>query len=174
MTFYVTNQNVVVASLLVLGVLLGFLFDIFQVPISFCKRISLFVFLFDVLYCLAGCVVFVIVIYITNYGYVRWYEFLSVALGMWAYRVVFDWHISDLLVFFTRKLFGFVRFVISTALLPIRILFKLVQSSTGAVVGCIHGVTCKLIIDSKCRGLYRKHLKESQNGFGGTLIRSYK
>ena len=165
MTFYVTNQNTVFASLLVLGVFLGILFDLFYVPVSICRRIRFFVFLLDFIYCLTCCILFIIVIYITNYGYVRWYEFLSVALGMGIYRVVFDWHIAKLLLYISEKLYGIGIAALTFCLLPFKFVFKLIISIIQKNIELMFAFICNSILCGKCRRLRKKLLRDSENGF---------
>lgn len=165
MTFYIPNQNTVVAAIFCLGVFIAFLYDIFSIAGRIVNLPKIAVFINDLVFCLVSCVLFIAVIYITNYGYIRWYEIAFLLLGFGAYRVVFERHILMLAVKLVKALLKFLKLVIFLALTPVLLLLKLVRKFALAALKALGKVHRKQRLYRFSRKKLAVLLEDSKNGF---------
>ena len=117
MTFYVTNQNYVVLCLFVIGVVIGVIYDIFKIKREIFGKNVIFYYLDDLLFSFIYTTIFVFAIFLTNYGYVRWYEIVSAFIGFIIYKST----ISNIFVKITTEA---IRFVLKILKVIIGIIFK--------------------------------------------------
>ncbi len=106
MTFYVTNQNYVVLILFALGAALAILYDAFAIKRAFIKTNTILLIFDDLLFCFISCIAFLAVIFITNYGYIRWYEIIFTLSGFLLYRLIFSKFIIKITVSVLRVIFN--------------------------------------------------------------------
>ncbi len=123
MTFYVTDQNIVVLILMLSGVLFAFFRDILKVKRHFLKSGKVLTFIEDFLYCAVCGFVFQITVFVTNYGYVRWYEFAGVIFGFGLYRILLEELILKIIISVTGLIAGAVSYILGIVLSPVRFVF---------------------------------------------------
>ncbi len=123
MTFYVTNQNLVVLYLFALGAILGVLYDAFVIKRVLLKTPAPLLFLEDLLFCLISCTAFMFTVFITNYGYVRWYEIIFALSGFAAYKLVFSYFIVRSAVYVLRLIIKAITFIVGLIVKPIKLIF---------------------------------------------------
>lgn len=134
MTFYVTNQNTVIAVLFSVGVFAGVLYDLFTVKRTLLKTPAAVLFIEDILFCLVLCTVFVFSVFITNYGYVRWYEYAAFLFGFGVYRFFVSWLFVKVLLALLKVFIGAVKKIVIFLVTPL-----------VAVVGKLVHILLKLI-----------------------------
>ena len=133
MTFYVTNQNTVVFVLVLFGIVCGFVRDIITVKRRFIPAGAVLSFFEDLVYCLVFTLLYHITVFVTNYGYVRWYEFASLFAGFLLYRFTLSRAVITLfcaVIAFIIKIFG-------VLLMPVLRLSKIVYKNARRFV-CIY------------------------------------
>lgn len=161
MTFYVTNQNNVVFSLAIVGVLFGFLWDVFEIKRIFLRTGKILIFFEDLLYFALFTIVFVMTVFVTNYGYIRWYEFMGVLSGFVLYKVFFSKTVVAVISFFI-KLAGR---IITAVLRPFVLLFR----RAVKFICFWYFVCCKILNEKKLKTNHLKMKKKyfvlSENGF---------
>lgn len=130
MTFYVTNQNYVVLCLFVIGVVIGVVYDIFNIKREIFGKKLIFYYLDDLLFSFIYTTIFVFAIFLTNYGYVRWYEIASALIGFIIYKST----ISNIFVKLTTEA---IRFVLKILKVIIGIILKPVIAILSFVISFI-------------------------------------
>lgn len=118
MTFYVTDQNFVVLSLIILGIISGFVWDIFRCIGQFFKIGYVLSNITDFLLCILFAFAYQITVFVTNYGYVRWYEFAGAFLGIMLYRLALSKIVTTVLMSVISICSGIIGKVISAVLHP--------------------------------------------------------
>lgn len=165
MTFYVTNQNNVVLWLFIIGAIIGVIYDIFKVKREiFGKKLIIYI-VDDLLFSLLYTTILVFAIFLTNYGYVRWYEIVAALFGFFLYKVT----VSNL---FVRAATLIIRFILKILKAIIAFLLKPVTVILSFTVMCIKRI-CSLIFRKyqvkKAKNNSKKKLKRelilSRKGF---------
>ncbi len=161
MTFYVTNQNNVVFSLALVGVLFGVLWDLFEIKRTFLRTGKILIFFEDLLYFALFTVVFVMTVFVTNYGYIRWYEFVGVFSGFAFYKAFFSKTVVAVISFFIRLLGR----IIAAVLNPFFWLFRRV----GKIICFWYFAVCKILNEKRLKvnhlKMKKKYLGLSEKGF---------
>lgn len=155
MTFYVTNQNNVVFSLAIVGVLFGVLWDVFEIKRAFLRSGKILIFFEDLLYFALFTIVFVMTVFVTNYGYIRWYEFVGVLCGFAFYKAFFSKTVVAVISFFIRL----ARRIIGAVLRP----FVWLLRRAVKIVCFLYFACCKILNEKK---LKKNHLKMKKKYFG--------
>lgn len=161
MTFYVTNQNFVILCLFLLGFALGVLFDAFSVKRIFIRTPQILLVAEDLIFSLLALIFFLITIFITNYGYVRWYEFLSLLCGFLLYKFFISYFVISASVFIIRlilRVAGIILFPFKKLLL---LLFKCVRLIYLRLLGILGNYRRKQYSLRRIRG----DTRFSQRGF---------
>ena len=132
MTFYVTNQNRMVLILVLLGAFFGIFGDLVRVKRRFFKTGRIAVFAEDLLCFVICTAIFEITVFVTNYGYFRWYEFVSLVAGYMLYVFL----LQDAVVWVLVGVAGIVSSLVRTVLSPFvrmcSLLFKIIEKNFGA------------------------------------------
>ena len=165
MSFYVTNQNIVVIVLFLFGTVCGLFRDLITVKRYFVRTTSIVAFFEDLLYCLVLTIIYHITVFVTNYGYVRWYEFASLFAGFATYRVTLSKIVLFVFQTVISAISGFVIKVLGILLRPIYRLLNLMWKrieKLGLKAGRYYNRKIMII---RSKRVQRKYLKLSQNGF---------
>ncbi|MBR3994354.1 MAG: spore cortex biosynthesis protein YabQ [Clostridia bacterium] len=161
MTFYVTNQNTVVFVLVLFGIFCGFVRDIITVKRRFIRTGAILSFFEDLIYCLIFTVLYHITVFVTNYGYVRWYEFASLFAGFSLYRFT----ISKAVITVLCALIGFITKIIRILLKPVMTLVKIIYKKATALLCVILRFCYKKRVVAYSKRMCRKHIRLAQGGF---------
>ena len=143
MTFYVTNQSFVVLTLFLVGVCSGLVYDVFTVKRLLLKTPNVLLFIEDIVFCLVSCIIFVFAIFITNYGYVRWYEAAFFAAGFVLYKLFVSWlvvKVFEVILKFTARI---VKKAVQIVMAPLKFIW--------------------INVFRACKKLYRKLCKAAEN-----------
>ncbi len=87
MTFYIPEQLPVILSMLLLGAFFGVVYDLFGVKRCFMTQSFRWLFIEDFLLSFFFCLCFILVVFVVNYGMLRWYEFFFCLAGFLLYRL---------------------------------------------------------------------------------------
>ncbi len=165
MTFYVTDQNRVVLVLILLGALFGFLRDIIKIKRYFIKTGSILRNAEDIVYCIVFAFVYHITVFVTNYGYVRWYEFAGTVLGFMLYRMTLSVPVIGIMKKVLSLVFGLVRRILLVVLSPVLFVFKIVAGIVKKYLLRFGGVLYKRVVKILSEIAASKQLKAARKGF---------
>ena len=155
MTFYVTDQNIVVLSLFLLGAALGLCYDLLRLKRQFLRPSAFMGSLGDLLFWLIVTALFILTIHITNYGYVRWYEFVAAGAGFLLYRAALSSLVLKALRFVVICILRTVRFLLN----PVRSLLRCLKNSAFALLKRVRSFTNRCAARRYSRRRLQKDLK---------------
>lgn len=118
MTFYVTDQNRVVLTMIVLGAVFGLLWDILRIKRYFIKTGYWWIFAEDLVFCVVFAFVYHIAVFAANYGYVRWFQAAGAGLGFALYRLMLSDAVMKILITVTAAVSAVIYRVMSVVLHP--------------------------------------------------------
>ena len=161
MTFYVTNQNFVILSLFLFGIALGVLYDAFSVKRIFIRTPQILLVIEDLIFSLLALISFLMIIFITNYGYVRWYEFFSLFCGFFIYKIFLSYFLVKASLFIIR----FVIRVIGIVLFPFKNFVLMLFKGVCRIYRCIAELLYSYRIKRYSAKRTKQDCKLSQRGF---------
>ena len=161
MTFYVTDQNTVVIVLLLFGAFCGVLRDIIIAKRRVFHAGVVIAFFEDLIFCILLTAVYHMIVFVTNYGYVRWYEFVSVFAGFLLYRISFGKIFGEL---FYRILLLMKR-IIMIILKPFAVVIVRVEAFSARLVGFIVSRLYDKRTEIKSAVLMKRQLVLAGKGF---------
>lgn len=85
--FFPPNQQFAFINLFILGVFIGILSDMFTVKRRLFLNNTIVCFFDDIVLVFISGFLFLVCVFITNNGILRWYEFFSCALGLFLYKI---------------------------------------------------------------------------------------
>ena len=143
--FFPPNQSIVFLNMAILGLVLGIVYDIFSVKrIIFGCHFLLCLF-DDVLYTLICGFSFIIGVFITNNGNLRWYEFICCFMGFMLYKctlskpfMYFMRCFIGIINLLVRKILYFIAFIIKPIIIPLKVMLT--------IIICILTDICKMIL----------------------------
>lgn len=98
--FFPPHQEYVLILMMLTGVVIGVLFDIFEIKRRMSLNSRLVIYFDDILFTFFSAVIFIISVFVFNNGILRWYEFIFCLLGFVLYKLT----LSRLLL----TVFGFI------------------------------------------------------------------
>lgn len=161
MTFYVTDQNRVVFALFLFGIFCGFMRDIITVKRKVIGTVIFTEIPEDIIYCALMTFLYFMVIFVTNYGYVRWYEFASLSAGFALYRLTLSGIVVRMLSFVLEKLLKITGAVLKFVLSPMVFLARLLKKRIFIVVAFCSEKEMR----RRSEAVLKRHLKKAENGF---------
>ncbi len=165
MTFYVTNQNFVVLTLLVIGLCTGLIYDAFTVKRILLKTPFVLLFFEDVLFCLISCIIFVFAIFITNYGYVRWYEAAAFLSGFALYKLLVSWLIVKVFVTVLRFAAKIIRRVFFIVVLPLKFIFVKLFEFARKLLLILRKAAQNSALKRYSKGRIKEEIRRANRGF---------
>lgn len=85
--FYPPDQTRVFLVLFIFGVVVGFVYDAFRIKRCLFGCSSLVLFLDDLVFSIVSVIAFLFIVFWSNNGIVRWYEFFFTLLGFYFYLI---------------------------------------------------------------------------------------
>ena len=161
MTFYVTNQNTVVLVLTLLGAVSGVIRDIVKVKRRFARTGKILEFAEDFICCIILTFVYHMAVFVTNYGYVRWYEFACLVVGFALYRIT----ISSLVVKALSFVAGLVQRLVRLIMRPIAMAFKMTKKAFAGLYMRFSRMLRKKYIAEKSKRMQKMYLDLARSGF---------
>lgn len=165
MTFYVTNQNTVIGVMLLVGVFAGILYDLFTVKRILLKTPAAMLFFEDILFCLIVCTVFVFSIFITNYGYVRWFECAAFLSGLGIYRFFISQIFVKMLVTVFRFFIRFVKIIAVFLISPVLAIGKILVRKLLKIFAFIREKTRENSVKTYSKRRKKREIRQSLHGF---------
>ncbi|NLY42887.1 MAG: spore cortex biosynthesis protein YabQ [Clostridiaceae bacterium] len=146
----ITNQAYVFLCSVVGGIIVGFVFDIFRIFRRFVKTSNIVIYLQDILFWILVTLIIFALVFVTNNGELRWYEFLGVILGVIFYSLAFSpfvIRVSVTVINFFKKI---ILLIIKILLFPFAVVYKIFRKP------------CKALVDFLKRS-YRKMYRLARN-----------
>lgn len=146
--FFPPNQEYVFLSTLVLGIFLGILYDAFSVKRKLICDNAVVCFIDDCLFVSISGIMFLVCVFITNNGIIRWYEFFCCLTGFLLYkstvslvvmalmkRIVSVIHLILKLIFI--YLIKLITPIVLITFIPFKILFKALKPIMQNILRCV-------------------------------------
>ncbi len=109
---FTLNQDKVFLHMIVVGIILGFVYDLFKSKRMLLGSGDFILFIDDLLFCFICCAVFIAASFIYNYGIIRWYLLAAVAFGFIIFRLTLS------------RPFMYVMSILAILILPIKLIMK--------------------------------------------------
>lgn len=161
MTFYVTNQNTVVLVLTLLGAVSGIIRDIVKVKRRFVRTGKILEFFEDFICCIVLTFIYHMTVFVTNYGYVRWYEVAGLILGFGLYRIT----VSDIFVKVLSAFAELLHKLIKLVAYPVVRIFKMVSSVFMRIYAKIATALLKKYTVRKSGIMEKRYIDMARVGF---------
>ncbi len=123
------------------GLAIGLVYDLFRVVRARAKATGLFADLQDIIFWLITTGIVFTVIFVTNNGRIRWFEFMGVILGLVLYFFTISWIICRVLNWFLSILVKFFLICFKIILTPVVFLYKIISKP----IRCIHRLIRKAL-----------------------------
>ncbi len=120
----ITNQAFIFLSSVAAGLIVGFVFDIFRILRKVIKTSNVITYIEDILFWILVAIIIFILVFVTNNGELRWYEFLGVALGVIFYHLLFSMYIIKISVKIINIIKKIVISILRVLLFPFLFLYK--------------------------------------------------
>lgn len=123
----VTNQAFIFLSSVIGGLIIGFVFDVFRIFRRVVKTANIVIGLQDILFWILVSIILFGLIFITNNGELRWYEFLGVILGVIFYNLIFSMYVMKVSVAAINLIKKVLLLIIKILLYPFAMIYKLLK-----------------------------------------------
>ncbi len=146
----VTNQAYIFLSSVAGGLIIGFVFDIFRILRKVVKTANFITYLEDILFWILAAIIIFALVFITNNGELRWYEFLGVLLGVIFYNLIFSSYVIKISVTVVNFIKKIVAWLIKVILFPIAFIYRIFKRPCRAFRRFIKRIA------KKCARMFRK------------------
>lgn len=133
MEISVTNQAFIFLSSIIGGMIVGFVFDIFRILRRVVKTTNFITHLEDILFWLLVSIIIFTLVFVTNDGELRWYEFLGVILGVIFYNLLFSHFVIKVSVSVINFIKKIIALIIKIVLFPLVIIYKIFKRPCKAL-----------------------------------------
>jgi len=123
----VTNQAFVFLSSVIGGLIVGFLFDVFRIFRKVIKTANIITYLQDLLFWILVSLIIFTLVFITNHGELRWYEFVGVILGVIFYSMLFSAYVMRVSVTVINFIKRILLYLLRIILFPFMIIYKIIK-----------------------------------------------
>lgn len=115
--FFPPYQEKIISVMLILGVILGVVYDLFKVKRHIFGSKYVFVFIDDVLFSVSSVTAFLMSVFIVNNGIFRWFEAFLCFIGFLLYRVLLSrillrcmYTVADIIIAVVKQAFSLILF----------------------------------------------------------------
>lgn len=129
----VSNQAYVFLSCVLGGMIIAFLYDIFRVRRKAIRSGNLIVYFEDFIYWIIVALVLFAVVYRSNEGEIRGYLILGVVIGIVLYVLLLSRIVINVFLFLIRVVYKAAVIVFTVALIPIKVILKILGVPTKGV-----------------------------------------
>lgn len=144
MEVMVSNELYIFLSTAAAGCCIGLLYDLFRVLRGRMQAEGLFADIQDIIFWLVSAGITFYVIFITNDGRIRWFEFLGLILGLVLYFFSISRLLRRLIDWFIRFLIKFFLLCLKIILTPLLFLYNIISKPIGWIWRCIRRLMRKL------------------------------
>ena len=123
----IVNQAFIFIIFIVIGAVIGILFDIFRVLRKIIKTKDSVTYIQDILFCLiTGCIL-LYGIFKFNHGEIRIYMFISIIIGVFFYILTISKYFIKLSVLILNKIIYVTKKIFSILLIPLNYIYNLIH-----------------------------------------------
>ena len=123
----VGNQAYVFLCLVLGGMIIAFIYDVFRIRRKAIKTSNLIVYFEDFVYWILVALVLFAVVYISNDGELRGYLLIGAFIGIILYSLLLSKIIMTIFLFIIKIVYKFFSIVFIILLFPLKILFKILK-----------------------------------------------
>ena len=131
----VTNQAYIFISAIVGGIIIGLLFDVFRILRKMIKKNNVLTYIEDILFWILATGITFALVFITNDGELRWFEFVGILLGVVFYHMVFSSFVIKIALTLIHIMKKVITVMIKIMLFPVVCIYKIFYRP---VKGCIY------------------------------------
>ncbi len=151
--FFPPHQEIVAITTLIIGVIIGIFYDALVIKRMLLGSGKAVVFIDDMLFMLVSSVVFVMTVFVTNNGVIRWYEFLCCILGFTIYKLT----LSKLVLGLFRLIIKLIKFILKTLLKVAITLVKFILSPVFKILKIIGALLWRLYLPYRRKRFLIQH-----------------
>ncbi|WHH57615.1 spore cortex biosynthesis protein YabQ [Petroclostridium sp. X23] len=155
----ITNQAYVFLSSVVGGLVVGFVFDIFRILRRVVKTANFITYLEDILFWILVTIIIFTLVFVTNNGELRWFEFLGVILGVIFYNLLLSAYIIGISVSVINVIKKIIVFIVKVLLFPFAIIYKIFRRPCAMLGRFIRKILKKL------RRIFKNSVGEALGAF---------
>ncbi len=122
----ITNQAYTFIIFVIVGIVIGIIFDFFRILRKSIKTNDVFTYIEDILFCITTGIILLYSIFKFNSGEIRIYMFLGIILGCLIYMITISQYFIKINVFIVKKIIVFLKKLFSILIIPIKIVKKII------------------------------------------------
>lgn len=119
--YYPHDQTLLIISMLLTGVIIGIIYDMFVIKQKLIFTCLAFAMLDDILFSFISVIVFLSSSFLFNSGIIRWYCAVACVIGFAIYRKTLSIPIMAVMLFLVKVVHVLIRFLLKFLLLPLKI-----------------------------------------------------
>ena len=123
----INNQTSVFFATIGGGLIIGLTFDVFRTIRKYIKSSDFNISIQDIIFWIISFIMIFSIIFTSNSGVLRWYEFLGIVLGIVLYIVVLSFYTTKVIEFVAKILEKIIRFIVKIISFPVKIGIKLIK-----------------------------------------------
>ena len=120
----ITNQAYTFIIFILIGMIIGILFDFFRILRKTIKTKDFVTYIEDILFCMLTGIILIYSIFIFNSGEIRIYLFIGLLFGIIIYMLSISKYFVNINVFLLNKIISFTKRIIKILNIPIQFLKK--------------------------------------------------
>lgn len=139
MVISVENEAYIFIAVFLVGIILGFLFDVFKM-LRMLKFGNVWIFMTDLIFWTGATVIFLASVLYFNDGQMRWYEFAGIFLGLLLYFLLLSRYITAIFLWIAGVIYKIFRIILKILLTPARFLYKILSMPVLFIFGIFRKV----------------------------------
>ncbi|WP_130808083.1 spore cortex biosynthesis protein YabQ [Senegalia massiliensis] len=127
MSNLVLEQFCILIKLIIGGIILGFIYDLYRVFRYYLKPKRIATMIEDTIFFILISIIVLLLLFYTNSAELRWYVFLGFLVGSILYKIIFSKYIIKILIFIMNKIIKVFKTILGTVISPIKILINIIK-----------------------------------------------
>ena len=141
------DQLMTAIYFILVGIILGIIFDIFRILRKTIKTSDIITNIEDIIYGIITGIIILISIYWFNNGELRLYIFLNICFGIITYMLLISKHFININIIFIDALKKCIKYVIKPFIILLKYLKKIIFRPISFIFINIKGFICKIFIN---------------------------
>ncbi|NBI07495.1 spore cortex biosynthesis protein YabQ [Senegalia massiliensis] len=127
MSNLVLEQFYILIKLIIGGIILGLIYDLYRVFRYYLKPKKIATMIEDTIFFILISIIVLFLLFYTNSAELRWYVFLGFLVGSILYKIIFSKYIIKILIFIMNKIIKVFKKTLDTIISPIKILINIIK-----------------------------------------------
>lgn len=129
----ITNQACIFAIFIIVGIIIGILFDIFRVLRKSIKTNDIITYIQDILFCILTGIILLYAIFMLNNGEIRIYMFLAIFFGILMYILTISKYFININVWLLTHIIALFKKILNILSIPFKLLVKLFKKISNPI-----------------------------------------